>query len=239
MKIHNIKFLDYDGKVIKEIDIEDGKKIKAPKPKRYFYKFEGWRPSFNEIARKDMVYKAKYKPKRDYDNNGISDEEEFLKIVEPILNSEEFLKRKTFKHHGKTSLYEHSFAVSYYSYMFAKKLHLKRKTVKNVAIAGLLHDFYYQDWTTIKENRPLFKKHGFVHAKEAKENSIKHFPKYMNKRIINAIERHMFPINITPPKYIEGWIVTLMDKYVSIDSIKDYKILYSFFSRKHRKELIS
>ena len=239
MKTHNIKFIDYDGTVIKEIEVPDGKKIKFPKPKRYFYNFNGWRPKFNEIARKNMVYTAKYKPKRDYDNNGISDEEEFLKIVEPILNSEEFLKRKTFKHHGKTSLYEHSFAVSYYSYMFAKKLHLKRKNVKNVAIAGLLHDFYYQDWTTIKENRPLFKKHGFVHAKEAKENSIKHFPKYMNKRIINAIERHMFPINITPPKYIEGWIVTLMDKYVSIDSIKDYKILYSFFSRKHRKELIS
>lgn len=234
MKIHNIKFIDYDGKVIKKIDIEDGKKIKAPKPKRYFYKFEGWRPKFNEIARKDMVYKAKYKPKRDYDNNGISDEEEFLKIVSPILNNEEFLKRKKFKHHGKTSLYEHSFAVSYYAYIWAKKLHFKQKTVKNVAIAGMLHDFYYEDWTKIKDNRPFFKKHGFVHAKEAKENSKKYFKEYMNNRILNAIERHMFPLNITPPKYKEGWIITLADKYVSMDVIKDYKILYSFFSRKHR-----
>ncbi len=234
MKTYNIKFIDYDGKIIKDINIIDGKKIKAPSPKRYFYKFDGWKPKFNEIARKDMVYKAKYKPKMDYDNNGISDEEEFLEIVSPILENEEFLKRKKFKHHGNTSVYEHSFAVSYYAYIWAKKLHLKKKTVKNVAIAGILHDFYYKDWTTIKEKRPFFKKHGFVHAKEAKENSIKHFPNYMNDRITNAIERHMFPLNIIPPKYKEGWLITLSDKYVSMDVIKNYKILLSFFSRKNR-----
>ena len=234
MKKYNIKFIDFDDRVIKDVEIYEGKKVKQPKLKRYFYKHIGWEPKFNPVVTEDVTYKAKYKPIRDYDKNGISDEEEFLDIIKDILNNEEFLKRKTYKHHGKTSVYEHSFAVAYYAYMMAKKLHLKDYKVRNTAIAGILHDFYYQDWTTIKENRPLFKKHGFVHAKEAKENSKKHFKKLMNKRIENAIERHMFPLNITPPKYIESWLITISDKYVSMDAIKNYKILFSFFSRKNR-----
>ncbi len=234
MKTFNIKFLDYDNSIIKELNIADGEKIKSPKPKRFFYKFIGWRPKFSPIARKSMIYKAKYIPKKDYDSNGISDEEEFLSIVNPILESKEFLKRKNYKHHGNTSVYEHSFAVAYYAYIMAKKLHLKKKKVKNAAIAGILHDFYYDDWTLIKEKRPLFKKHGFVHAHEALENSRKYFKEYLNKKIENAIERHMFPLNITPPNCIEGWLVTISDKFVSIDVIKNYKILFSFFSRKNR-----
>ncbi len=234
MKTHIIKFVDYDNNLIEQIEVLDGEKIKCPKPKRFFYKFIGWKPAFCPIARKNMTYKAKYKPKKDYDANGISDEEEFLSIVKPILDNKEFLKRKEYMHHGKTSVYEHSFAVAYYAYMFAKKLHVKKYKVKNVAIAGMLHDFYYNDWTKIKEKRSFFKKHGFVHANEALENSKKIFPEFMNKRIENAIERHMFPLNKVPPKYTEGWLVTLADKYVSMDVIKNYKILLSFFSRKVR-----
>lgn len=232
--IYNIKFIDYDGKVIKEEKIEEGKIVPFFMPEREFYRFKRWKPMFFPIAIKDMEYKAVYKIKNDYDKNGIPDEKEFLDIIEPILNNDEFLKRIHYKHHGDTSVYEHSFAVSYYAYMWAKKLHLNKNKVKNTAIAGLLHDFYYNDWTKIKEKQPLFKKHGFVHAKQAKENSIKHFPKLMNKRIENAIERHMFPLNITPPKYIEGWLVTNADKFVSFDVIKNYKILFSFFSNKYR-----
>ena len=234
MKYHVIKFIDYDGKLLKEIKVLDGEKIHPPKAKRFFYKFDGWKPNFCNIARKNETYKAKYKPKRDYDKNGISDEEEFLTIVDDILNNKEFLRRKEYKHHGNTSVYEHSFAVAYYAYMMSKKLHLNKRKIKNTAIAGILHDFYYNDWTKNKEKTPFFKKHGFVHAKEAKENSIKHFPKYMNKRITNAIERHMFPLNIIPPAHIEGWLVTISDKFVSCDVIRNYRILFSFFNKKYR-----
>ena len=233
-KVYKIKFIDYDGKVIENKKVLEGEKITFKKPNRYFYKFVGWEPKFSNIANENIIYKAVYKPKKDIDKNGISDEEEFLKIIYPILKNKEFLKRKNYKHHGDTSVYEHSFAVSYYSYIMAKKLHLKKEKVINATIAGLLHDFYYKDWTTITEKRPLFKKHGFVHAGEALENSIKHFDYLMNKKIENAIQRHMFPINIIPPKYIEGWLVTIADKYVSLDVIKSYKILLSFFYRKRR-----
>jgi len=233
-KYYDIKFIDYDGSILKEVKVIEGHSVGYIKPKRFFYKFIGWEPKFEKNPTKDMIYTAIYEPKLDYDKNGISDEEEFLNIVKPILKNEEFLKRKNYKHHGKTSVYEHSFAVSYYSYIWAKKMHLKNKKVKNVAIAGMLHDFYYNDWTKNNKKCPFFKRHGFVHAKESLDNSKKHFSKLMNNRIENAIERHMFPLNIKPPKYIEGWIVTIADKYVSMDVIKNYKILLSFFLKKYR-----
>lgn len=234
-KNYEIEFIDYDGRSIKKIKIAEGKKISSPKPKRFFYKFIGWEPALEKKATKNQIYKAIYKPKKDYDKNGISDEEEFLNIIDEILKNKEFLKRKKYKHHGDSSVYEHSFAVSYYAYMLAKKLHLKQNIVENTAIAGILHDFYYKDWTKNKEKKPLFQKHGFVHAKEAKENSKFHFNDLMNDRIENAIERHMFPLNIRPPKYIEGWLVTIADKFVSFDVIKNYKILLSFFIKIERK----
>ena len=37
----------------------------------------------------------------------------------------------------------------------------------------------------------------------------------MNKRIENSIVRHMFPLNIIPPKYKEGWVITYADKVLS------------------------
>lgn len=234
MKKYIIRFIDFNDKLIKEEKVTEGQKITKPKVKRYFYKFQGWEPAFKKIASENITYKAVYTPKMDYDKNGVSDEEEFLSIISPILNNKEYLKRKTYNHHGKTSVYEHCFAVSYYAYIWAKKLHLKEEKVRNASIAGLLHDFYYKDWTKNPEHQPLFKKHGFVHAKEAKENSKKNFPEYMNKRIENAIERHMFPLNIVPPRYIESWLVTFSDKFVSFDTIKNYKILFSFFIKKYR-----
>ena len=69
----------------------------------------------------------------------------------------------------------------------------------------------------IKQKSLFFKQHGFVHAGEALENSKKYFPNYLNKRIENIILRHMFPLNIIPPKYKEAWLITMVDKYVSLE----------------------
>ena len=35
----------------------------------------------------------------------------------------------------------------------------------------------------------------------------------------------MFPLNIKPPRYPEGWIITFMDKKLSINILKDVKKL--------------
>lgn len=141
---------------------------------------------------------------------------EYYNIVKDILHNKEFCKRKKYEHHYNESVYEHCLRVSFDAFCIAKKYKLD---YKSVAIAGLLHDFYDKPWQDNNEKKPLLKKHGFVHAKEALKNSQKYFKEYMNDIIENSIERHMFPLNITPPKYIEGWLLVLIDKVDSIDFI--------------------
>ena len=141
-------------------------------------------------------------------------DEEYLKIVQEILDSPEFLKRKEFMHHYNESVYDHVLKVSYKCYQIGKKHNLDYKAL---SIAGLLHDFYPNPWQVKKPPTPFFQKHGFVHAHEARINAEKFFPKLMNEKIASMIETHMFPFNITPPKTKEGWLLTLVDKSESLD----------------------
>ncbi len=151
----------------------------------------------------------------------INESYDYYKIVKKILNHKEFKKRKKYRHHGEISVYEHSLSVSKLAYTIARKINISfGKQIFNeydIAIGGLLHDFYYKDYTLVEEKKPLFQKHGFVHAKEAYKNSLNVFPQYINKKTKNIILRHMFPLNIMPPKYIESWLITIVDKYVSME----------------------
>lgn len=160
--------------------------------------------------------------------------QEYLEIVSFILNHPEFQRRKTYPHHGKVTVYDHCLAVSYTAYCIAKKMGVD---YRSAAIGGLLHDFYDSPWQDDVKKK-LFEKHGFVHARQAAENAWKYFPEYMDKKREDIILRHMFPLNIRPPKYIESWIVTMSDKYVSMEVIKDVKHLprYIGFGPKKRKK---
>lgn len=144
------------------------------------------------------------------------EKEEYIEIVGQILESEEFNKRKNYPHHGTITVYEHSLSVSKLSYLIAKNMKLDYKAA---AIGGLLHDFYYEPWQGKPKSKNLFKKHGFVHAKEAANNAQIYFPGYMNRKVENIILRHMFPLNIIPPRYPESWIVSLADKIISCEVI--------------------
>lgn len=152
---------------------------------------------------------------------------EYYEIIKTILENSEFLKRKNYTHHENCSVYEHCLAVSFLSYLWAKKWHFD---YKSAAIGGLLHDFYDKPWQTNnhklskKQKTKFFKQHGFVHAGEAVKNSYRYFPELMDKRVENIIRRHMFPLNICPPKYKEAWIITCVDKYVSADILRNPKV---------------
>ena len=150
---------------------------------------------------------------------------EFILMADKILENKEFQKMKTFLHH-RDSVYEHSLDVAYYSYLLAKKLKkIKRNlSIENVVYAGLLHDFYLIPWRENRQYLP-WKMHGFVHGRVAQKHAKEVFPEIYNKRIENSIRRHMFPLTIIPPKYIEGWIITLCDKYASCDVLKKPKEL--------------
>lgn len=161
-------------------------------------------------------------------------EEDFLQIINPIINHPEFQKRKLYMHHENQSVYEHSLNVAYIVY---KKTKNKKKIdTKSIVIAAILHDFYFHPWQECREKRSFFKKHGFVHAKEALENSRKFFPDLMNPVIENCILRHMFPLNITPPRYREGWILTFADKKDSLSILKHPSCYLKYLGLKRNKD---
>lgn len=158
---------------------------------------------------------------------------EYYEIVKNILNSKEFKKRKKYEHHYNESVYDHCLKVSFDAFCYAKKHGMD---YKSAAIAGLLHDFYDKPWQEINEKVPFLKKHGFVHAHEALENSKKYFSEYMNPVIENSIERHMFPLNKIPPKYKEGWLIMITDKKDSLDFlIHPSAFMKCFINKKDKK----
>lgn len=167
---------------------------------------------------------SKFKKKR-----LIEDYNEFLELVEPILKHPEFQRRKEYMHHIGESVYEHTLRVSFDAYKIAKKFHWDYKAA---AIGGLLHDFYDKPWQQNTEKTPFLKKHGFVHAEQARQNALKYFPEKINPKIEDIIKKHMFPLNKRPPRYKESWLISFVDKADSMDFIMHPKMLYRIFFHK-------
>jgi len=161
-------------------------------------------------------------------------DEEYLNIVSEILNNSEFKKRLEYHHHENRSVYVHSLMVSYKAYKIAKLLRLD---YKKAAIGGLLHDFYYEDWQkTSKQKVKITEMHGFAHPRHAYENSCQLFPNLIDDKIEDIITRHMFPLTIKPPRYFESWIVTSVDKYVSLEIFKTPNKLYKYIGIKPKEK---
>lgn len=147
----------------------------------------------------------------------ILSDKEFMKVASLIIDNEEFQKRKEFLHHND-SVYEHSIKVAYKAYHFAKYISKFQKvSIEEVIVASLLHDFYTTPWQSApKVKKHLLEMHGFVHGKIACQNACKYFPNYMTLRVKDSISNHMFPLT-RPPRYLEGWLITLADKCVSLN----------------------
>jgi len=138
--------------------------------------------------------------------NNIYNDNEYLNIIDDILYNNEFKKIASNIHHGLSRL-DHSLRVSYYSYKFSKILFLDSK---EVARAGLLHDFFISQGNSKKERTISI----FVHPKKALANSDRLFN--LSDKEKNIIEAHMFPVIPNKiPKYLESWIVSLVDKIVA------------------------
>lgn len=163
--------------------------------------------------------------------------DEWFSIVKNILLNDEFQRRKMFLHHHNMTVWDHSILVSFKSFLVGRYFHADLNVC---AIAGLLHDFYSQAWLStpeleefengryvqlMKEKKSLFEMHGFTHAKDASINYIKYFPDLENKKITNSIKRHMFPLNIIPPRYKEGYIITTIDKWNSVHELPSITVV--------------
>lgn len=135
----------------------------------------------------------------------VDNDHDYLKIVDHILQNEEFNKLRNIEHHGLTR-YDHCLKVSYYAYKVAKTLKLD---YREVARGGLLHDFFLSDDERTGKEKFISI---FVHPKKAEKKACEHFE--LSERECDIIRSHMFPINFTVPKYIESWVVNIVDKCV-------------------------
>ena len=144
--------------------------------------------------------------------------EKFLEIINDILANKSIQNLKLYKHHYAYTRLEHCLSVSYYTYVICKFLHLD---YKSAARAALLHDLFFYDCED-KLSRP--KNHIKNHPKIALENANKLFN--LNKKEQVIILKHMWPLTFSPPKYLESFIVTIVDKYCAF---KEWSMYCAFY----------
>ena len=130
--------------------------------------------------------------------------EEFNELIKPYL-IDEFNELKNINHHGITR-YNHSLRVAYYTYIITKFLGFN---YEEATIAALLHDFFTDE---VESELGIFKLRR--HPKHALNNASKYF--YLTDLQKDIISTHMFPITFTPPKYLESWVVDIVDDISAI-----------------------
>ena len=139
--------------------------------------------------------------------DSIFEDHTYMFLVGDILDDEKFLKLKECKHHGLNRL-EHSLKVSYYSYLITRKLKLN---YTETARGGLLHDFFIQKDLSEKKQKLSM----FFHPYASLRNSSKAFS--LTELEKDIIINHMFPtLPHKIPKYLESWIVSMVDKVIAI-----------------------
>lgn len=142
---------------------------------------------------------------------------EYLEIISNLISNETVQKMKKYRQHYDTSCLEHCIEVSY---LICKKLNLNYVAA---ARAGLLHDLFLYDWRIPQINLKVKGKHAFAHPKIALINSLELFE--LSKIEKDIIVKHMWPVTFFHfPRYRESYIITLVDKYSVLISLKKYYI---------------
>lgn len=140
-------------------------------------------------------------------------DKEYLSYVGDLLNTPEVRQLREYTHHYYNNRLEHSIAVSYYSYLLAKKM---KANARAVARAGLLHDLYFYHREEAKDVLNGHS-HNASHPKIALKNAEKLTDLSDVERDI--ITSHMWGAVNSRPKYKEGYIVTMMDKYCAMTDL--------------------
>ena len=135
-------------------------------------------------------------------------------IIKDILNNDKFKKMDNELHHGLTR-YNHSLRVAKTTYKCTKALGLDYVSATR---AALLHDFYIN--TDFPKNLPIIKLSN--HPTIALKNAKTYYD--ISKKEENIIISHMFPFCYVAPKYLESWVVSLVDKSVAIYEMYRYKL---------------
>ncbi|MBW3087249.1 HD domain-containing protein [Bifidobacterium sp. 82T24] len=126
-----------------------------------------------------------------------------------VLDHERMRIEKHCYQHGAVTTFEHSVRVACLAVYFADRLHLWRFVdLRSLVRAALLHDYFLYDWH--HDDGGTHRLHGFTHPRRALTNALEDFD--LNPVERDSILRHMFPLTPIPPRYVEGYLVTMADK---------------------------
>ena len=172
---------------------------------------------------KENVFIADYKLKNMYNEEAKKQAEEnvreFKEIIKDISENDNVSGLKDHEQHHHSTRFAHCEAVAFYTYLICKKYKLD---YISAARGAMLHDFYFYNWRN-KHVEGQKKFHLFRHPKIALQNAEDIFE--LNDMEKDIIVKHMWPITIIPPKFKEGYIVTLVDKYCATrDFFKTLKV---------------
>ncbi|MDU1955388.1 MAG: HD domain-containing protein [Peptoniphilus lacydonensis] len=139
----------------------------------------------------------------------MDNEKRLKEIIEELNKNTRFLKTKNYIQHGNTTVYSHVISVAKKSIEIAEKYNLN-VDMDSLIRGALLHDYFLYDWHDKKHKKSF---HGFTHPKKAYKNARSELD--LNNVEKDIIIKHMFPLTVVPPKYLESWIITYADKWVS------------------------
>ena len=149
--------------------------------------------------------------------------DEFIQMIDDLLNNDTVKQMKNFRQHYETSCFDHCLIASYYCYLYGKKFNLD---YVSCARAAMLHDLFLYDWRKKQDDRKGL--HAFTHPKTAYKNASKLFA--LNEKEKDIILKHMWPVTIAVPKYKESYLLTLVDKYCALN--ESYQEIYNRFCQK-------
>lgn len=136
--------------------------------------------------------------------------EQLKNHLRPLLAHPKVQEMNHYMQHGQTSCLTHCLTVTYYSYLFAKRLSLPIDETSLVR-GALLHDFFLYDWHDKQAHKRW---HGFRHPNIALNHAQYYFD--LTPKEMDMIKHHMWPLTPVPPLCLEGWLITLMDKWCSL-----------------------
>ncbi|MBR0536993.1 MAG: HD domain-containing protein [Clostridia bacterium] len=152
----------------------------------------------------------------------------FFDLVGDLYFSDEVQYLKRYEQHSSINRLDHVRSVTYVSYVYAIKMGLD---VKAAVRGAVLHDLFYYDW---HDSAMWHRPHGFLHPRFALHNARLLNPA-ISKKEENIIRRHMFPLTPTPPRYAEGWVVSLSDKYCA--TVEMLRAEVGFFGKRFADKL--
>ncbi|MBT1165991.1 HD domain-containing protein [Bifidobacterium simiarum] len=128
-----------------------------------------------------------------------------------IIESPGMQSEKRYFQHGNTTTFQHSVAVAERSVRLAHRFGLDDIVdMRSLVVAALLHDYFLYDW---HDDEDWHRLHGFTHGRIACLNAIRDYGRdIVNDVVADSLINHMYPLTNVPPKYTEGWLVSISDK---------------------------